>query len=139
MPIDQAEQKRRRALIKQHYLVENNHDMDGVMATFAPDGQMDYNRQSFTDLETIRLAHGLIGFGMEGGAIDKVVNQIDAEHFTDDEIVIEGRMCGKHVGEFQGMPATGRDIEMPFVGFYRFDENDKLVSERIVMNLGALL
>lgn len=139
MPISQAEQDRRRALIKQHYLVENNHDMDGVMETFAPDGQMDYNRQSFTDLETIRLAHGLIGFGMEGGAIDNVVNQIDAEHFTDDEIVIEGRMCGKHVGEFQGMPATGRDIEMPFVGFYRFDERDKLVSERIVMNLGALL
>jgi len=139
MPIDQAEQKRRSALIKQHYLVENNHDMDGVMATFAPDGQMDYNRQSFTDLETIRLAHGLIGFGMEGGAIDNVVNHIDAEHFTDDEIVIEGRMTGKHVGEFQGMPATGRDIEMPFVGFYQFDKNDKLVSERIVMNLGALV
>jgi hypothetical protein len=139
MPIDQAEQKRRSALIKQHYLVENNHDMDGVMATFAPDGQMDYNRQSFTDLETIRLAHGLTGFGMEGGAIDNVVNHIDAEHFTDDEIVIEGRMTGKHVGEFQGMPATGRDIEMPFVGFYQFDKNDKLVSERIVMNLGALV
>lgn len=139
MPIDQAEQKRRSALLKQHYLIENNHDMDGVIATFAPDGQMDYNRQSFTDLETIRLAHGLIGFGMEGGAIDNVANHIDAEHFTDDEIVIEGRMTGKHVGEFQGIPPTGRDIEMPFVGFYRFDENDKLVSERIVMNLGALV
>lgn len=139
MPISTAEQKRRRALIEQHYLVENDHDMDGVMATFAPDGEMHYNRQSFTDQETIRLAHGLIGFGMEGGAIDNVVNHIDAEHYTDEEIVIEGRMCGKHVGEFQGIPASGRDIEMPFVGFYRFDENDKLVSERIVMNLGALV
>jgi hypothetical protein len=139
MPIDQAEQARRSALIRQHYLVENNHDMDGVMATFSPEGEMHYNRQPFTDPETIRLAHGLIGFGMENGAIENVFNHIDGEHYTEEEVVIEGRMTGKHVGEFQGMPATGRDIEMPFVGFYRFDEKDELISERIVMNLGALL
>lgn len=139
MPVDQAEKDRRRALIRHHYLVENNHDMDGVMQTFSHKGVMHYNRQEFGDLESIRLAHGLIGFGMEGGAIDNVCNHIDGEHFTDDEIVIEGRMTGKHVGEFQGIPATGQDIEMPFVGFYRFDEKGELTSERIVMNLGALI
>ncbi len=139
MTVSQTEKERRSALIKQHYLVENGHDMDGVMATFSPAGVMLYNRLTFSDPESIRLAHGLIGFGVTGGAIENVHNHIDAEHFTEDEVIIEGRMTGKHVGEFQGVAATGRDIEMPFVGFYRFDEKDQLISERVVMNVGALV
>jgi len=50
-----------------------------------------------------------------------------------------GSLCAKHVGEFQGIKATGRNVELPFVTFYHFDETDKLISERIVMNLGALI
>jgi hypothetical protein len=29
-------------------------------------------------------------------------------------------------------------VELPFVAFYRFDDNGKLTSERVVMNLGPL-
>jgi hypothetical protein len=29
-------------------------------------------------------------------------------------------------------------VELPWVAFYRFDAHDKLVSERIVMDLGTL-
>jgi len=57
---------------------------------------------------------------------------------TDTEIVIEGRSCGKHVSEFLGFLPTGRDVELPFVAFYRFDASGKLTSERVVMNLGPL-
>ena len=63
---------------------------------------------------------------------------IDEEHFTDDETVIEGRLCGKHAKEFMGFAPTDRDVELPFVAFYRFDDNGKLTSERVVMNLGPL-
>ena len=31
-----------------------------------------------------------------------------------------------------------RKVELPFVAFYRFDNTDKLISERVVMNLGVL-
>ena len=54
------------------------------------------------------------------------------------ETVIEGRVCGKHSSEFLGFPPTERDVELPFVAFYRFDPNGKLISERVVMNLGPL-
>ena len=73
-----------------------------------------------------------------GGAFENIVTRVDTEHFTDDEIVVEGRLSGRHVGEFQGFAPTGRDFVLPFVGFYRFDSAGKLVSERIVMNLGPL-
>jgi len=62
----------------------------------------------------------------------------DREHYTEDEIVVEGRLIGKHIGEFQGFAPTGHDVELPYVAFYRFDGSGKLVSERVVMNLGTL-
>ena len=138
MPIDNTEKERRRALVKAHYEVENNHDMDGIVATFSSTGEMLYNRQSFADPDAIRAAHGLIGFTEGDGAFENVHNTIDGEHFTEDEIVIEGHLSGKHVGEFQGFAPTDRTIELPFVAFYRFDGKGELTSERVVMDLSSL-
>ena len=139
IPITDSEKARRRALLKTHYDVENGHDMNGIMATFSPDGEMLYNRIPFTDPQSIRDAHVLIGFSGADGALEHLQNCIDAEHFTEDEIIVEGRLCGKHVGEFLGFAATGRNVELPFVAFYHFDKTDKLISERVVMNLGVLV
>ena len=49
MTITDSEKARRRSLLKTHYDAENNHDMDGIMATFAPEGEMVYSRIPFTD------------------------------------------------------------------------------------------
>ena len=139
MPITDSEKTRRRALLKTHYDAENDHDMNGIMATFAPSAEMLYNRIPFTDPQSIRHAHGLLGFSGTDGAFKDIHNYIDGEHFTEDEIIVEGRLSGKHVGNFQGIEATGRNVELPFVAFYRFDKTDKLISERVIMNLGALV
>jgi hypothetical protein len=42
-----------------------------------------------------------------------------------------------NVGEFQGFAPTGRSVALLAVAFYNFDQTGKLISERIVMNLGA--
>jgi predicted ester cyclase len=136
--IDVREKKRRRGLIRAHYAAENDHDLERIMATFAADAEMLYNRQPFRDDASIRWAHGYIGMSAAPGAFRGIRNVIDAEHFTADEIIIEGRLCATHVGEFLGLAATERDVELPFVAFYRFDEDGKLASERVVMNLGSL-
>lgn len=137
MPIDDKERDRRRALLHAHYAAENASDLDRIMKTFSSDTEMLYNRQSFRDHASIRQAHGYIGFAA-GGAFSGLHNVVDSESFTADEIVIEGRLCGTHVGEFQGFAPTQREVELPFVAFYRFDATGKLASERVVMNLGAL-
>ncbi len=98
-----------------------------------------YNRIPFTNPQSIHYAHDLMGYSGTGGAFEDIHNYIDGEHFTDDEIIVEGRLCGKHVGEFQGIKATGRNVELPYVAFYHFDKTDKLISERVVMNLGVLV
>ena len=139
MPITDSDKTRRSALLEAHYAVENDHDMNGIMATFAPESVMLYNRIPFTDPQSIRDAHRLLGLSGTDGAFKDNHNYIDGEHFTEDEIIVEGRLCGKHVRKFQGIEATGRNVELPFVAFYRFDKTDKLISERIVMNLGVLV
>ena len=138
MSVDHTERERRRALVHAHYAAENAHDAEGVMASFAKDAVMLYNGQAFPTDETIRWAHGYIGLTAESGAFGGLRNVIDGEHFTDTEIVIEGRACGRHTGEFLGFAPTDREVELPFVAFYRFDADGKLTSERVVMNLGPL-
>ena len=138
MPIDAREQQRRRALIKEHYAAENDHDLDRIMDTFADDAVMQYNHLPFQGDEGIREAHILIGMSASPGAFSGFRFIIDEEHYTEEETVVEGRMFGKHSNEFLGFAATERDVELPFVAFYRFDDNGKLTSERVVMNLGPL-
>ena len=138
MPIDERERERRRNLVHAHYKAENAHDLEGIMKTFSPHGVMLYNRREFPSDETIRWAHGYIGLTAESGAFGGLRNVIDGEHFTDTEIVIEGRACGRHTGEFLGFAPTDREVELPFVAFYRFDGAGKLTSERVVMNLAPL-
>ena len=138
MPIDDRERQRRRALLHAHYAAENAHDLDRIMKTFSPDGVMLYNHQEFPSDEHIRWAHGYIGMTAAPGAFAGLETIIDREHFTDEETVVEGRLCGKHDNEFLGFAPTGRDVVLPFVAFYRFDAGGKLTSERVVMNLGPL-
>jgi len=138
MPITDEERARRRALVHAHYAAENAHDLERVMTTFSSDAEMLYNHQSFATDETIRWAHGYIGMTAAPGAFHGLRAVIDHEHFTDDETVVEGRLTGKHSGEFLGFAPTERDVELPFVAFYRFDAAGKLTSERVVMNLGPL-
>ena len=138
MTIDTTERERRRALLEEHYAAENDHDLDRIMDTFAADAVMQYNRLRLEDDEAIRGAHTLVGMSASPGAFSGFRHTIDAEHYTDEEIVVEGRMFGKHSNEFSGFASTQRDVELPFVAFYRFDNTGKLTSERVVMNLGPL-
>ena len=138
MPIDTTERDRRRALLDEHYAAENDHDLDRIMDTFADDAVMTYNRLQFDDADQIRRAHTLVGMSASPGAFCGFRHTIDMEHYTDDEVVVEGRMFATHSAEFLGFAPTERDVELPFVAFYRFDNDGKLASERIVMNLGPL-
>lgn len=139
MAIDNRERERRRTLLQAHLAAENDHDVERIMATFSGDTEMTYNGRSFSDHDSIRWAHGYFGWTSAPGAFSELRVVVEREHFTDDEIVAEQRLFGRHVGEFLGFPPTGRPFELRAVGFYRFDRDGKLQSERVVMNLGPLV
>ena len=115
MPIDQQERERRHQLIQEHYAAENDHDLERIMDTFAKDAVMQYNHQSFSDDEQIRWAHGYLGMSAAPGALCGLKTIIDEEHFTAEETVIEGRMCGNH-GAVRRRPRRPRLHRRPGAG-----------------------
>lgn len=38
-----------------------------------------------------------------------------------DKVVVRARFMGTHNGEFNGIPATGKSVELPFIIIYRFE------------------
>jgi steroid delta-isomerase-like uncharacterized protein len=41
----------------------------------------------------------------------------------DDKVIVQVMATGKHLGEFQGVPATGRDINVMAFGLYKIANN----------------
>lgn len=52
--------------------------------------------------------------------------------------VLEGVVVGRHIGEFAGVPGTGRQIEVPVVVVYEL-RNDQIVEARIYFEVPAFL
>jgi hypothetical protein len=138
-PLPSAEQRdRRRVLVTAHVGEENAHDLPGILATFSAGAQMVVNGLVFRDDDSIRQGHIDFGLSSTMSGLEDTRVLPEREYFTPDTILIEGKVAGRHVGPVAGFPATNRDVELPYLAFYRFDAAGKLVSERIVMNWGPL-
>lgn len=136
------EQRRRtrwRRLLDLHMGEENAHDLPGVMATFSEHGEMIFNRTAFKTPDEIAQGHVLFGFSNMPGSLANTQVVPDRLYYTDEEILIEGKVIGDHVGTIGAFPATNRRVELHYSAFYRFDDADELVSERIVMNWAPLV
>ena len=57
---------------------------------------------------------------------------------ADGKAVIEADVVGKHIGEFAGIPATGKDFRVPLCVVYDL-ENDRIKRARIYFELPVLL
>ncbi|MGN6694076.1 MAG: ester cyclase [Aquihabitans sp.] len=59
-------------------------------------------------------------------------------HFADDAVIAEFDLLGTNLGEFYGLPPTGKAFRVPIVGFFLFDGPD-LVNERIYFDAASLV
>lgn len=55
-----------------------------------------------------------------------------------DKVVVRARFMGTHNGEFNGIPATGKSVDLPFIIIYRF-EGGKIAEHWLEANHLALL
>ena len=58
--------------------------------------------------------------------------------FGENNAMVEGEFVGKHIGEFAGIPATGKDVRVPICVVYDL-ENDKIKRGRVYFEMPALL
>ena len=52
--------------------------------------------------------------------------------------MVEGDFVGKHIGEFAGIPATGKDVRVPLCVVYDL-ENDEIKRGRVYFEMPALM
>lgn len=55
-----------------------------------------------------------------------------------DKVVVRARFMGTHQGDFNGIPATGKSVDLPFIIIYRF-EGGKIAEHWLEANHLALL
>ena len=58
--------------------------------------------------------------------------------FGESNAMVEGDFIGKHIGEFAGIPATGKDVRVPLCVVYDL-EDDQIKRGRIYFETPALL
>ena len=120
------------AALDAHVAAENAHDIDALMATFAPDAVMEVNQRRFDTPEAIRRAHERMGFGPDGGGGIADLQVVEGRRtLTDDGIVVEGRITARHA-------SSGGEVVMPYCVIYQFDAAGRLYSERAYLDLRAL-
>ena len=140
MPVNERERERRRKLVQAHVAAENAHDIEAIVATFAPHAINRMNGVVSTTPEAVRQAHTLFGLSAEPGIFTDLQVVHEVEHFSDEEIIYEGHFVGTHTGTAPGYPPpTGQELKLPYIVVYRFDPDGLLVSESASVELSQLI
>jgi steroid delta-isomerase-like uncharacterized protein len=134
---NQLDHDARIKLVEEHLRAENAHDVDAIMATFGQQPFFQLNATALDGAETIRSMYGGFGFG-EQGSFSNLKAEMKKQHVADDTIITEVRLSGKHTDTWQGIPATGREFEIPLIAIFEFDSDGKLAAERVYFD-GALM
>jgi steroid delta-isomerase-like uncharacterized protein len=58
--------------------------------------------------------------------------------FAEGNAVLEADFVGRHIGEFAGIPATGKDVRVPLCVVYDL-ENEQVTRARIYMEVPVLM
>ena len=124
------------AIVEQHIRLENAHDLDGVLGTFGETARYDDEPwdEHYTGLHEVRLFYGQLM-----NALPDLEIAVQRRHIAEGAILVEVVIRGTHLGDWRGLPATGRRIEFPLCGVYTFDAEDRLAGERIYYDRGSVL
>lgn len=126
----------RMSTVEEHIRCENAHDLEGIMATFGGDARYDDEpwHEHHMGRDGVHAHYeGLLE------AVPDLSIEVDRRYVTEEAIVLEVTIGGTHLGEWRGLPATGRRIEFPLCAVYTFDGGDRLAGERIYYDRATVL
>lgn len=135
-PIAKDRRSARLAVVEEHLRLENAHDLQGVLGTFGDSAF--YEDEAWA--EHYNGSYGVRSFYTQlMAALPDLVIDIKKMHVGDEAIVVEVVIRGTHLGPWRGLPATGRQVEVPLCGIYTFDSDDRLAGEKIYYDRGTVL
>jgi steroid delta-isomerase-like uncharacterized protein len=139
VPLQRSEQDKRAIrlrTVKQHVDMENQHDLDGVLATFGRSAQ--YEDSPWNERHEGR--EGVRNFYAElMRVLPDLSIEIVRQHVADETVLLEVIIRGTHLGAWRGLPATGRRIEFPLCGVYTFNDDNSLAGEKIYYDRATVL
>lgn len=123
-------------LVEEHVSLENAHDLDGIMQTFGEAARYDDEPwgMHYVGRPEVRGFYAQLLRAIPDLQID-----IGRRHLAEDSVVLEVIIRGRHLGSWRGLPATGREIELPLCGVYTFDRENRLAGEKIYYDRATVL
>ncbi|MGV0851949.1 ester cyclase [Mycolicibacterium phlei] len=137
--ITDALRQRRLEVIRTHMDTEVTKEFDATLATFkdASGGRPHYEimatGQVFDGDDEVMQYYRTTRTAFPDQRHDNV-----RYHVADDSIVVEFDLLGTNLGEFYGLPPTGRAFRVPVAAVFFF-EGERIVNERIYFDAASLV
>lgn len=127
--------KNRERLVLDHFRDEVKHAWDDVLATFPhPHYELISSMTVYDGEEDVR------GYYRETRkAFPDQHHEIISFRHSVDAVIVEFWLLGTHLGPLGGIPATGSKHRTRMTAFFVFDENERLVTERIYFDQLTIL
>lgn len=128
--------QRRLEVIEEHFRSEVDKQFDRTLATFAghPHYEIMATGQVYDGDDEVLAYHRAQRTAFPDQRHDNV-----RIHVADDDVVVtEFDLLGTNLGEFYGLPPTGRSFRVPVVALFFFD-GDRITNERVYLDAASLL
>ncbi|MGZ4678377.1 MAG: ester cyclase [Acidimicrobiia bacterium] len=133
--IDEDLRRTRLAVVEEHFATEVAQEFDRTLATFAghPHYEIMATGQVFDGADEVMGYYRTTRTAFPDQRHDDV-----RLHVADDAVIAEFDLLGTNLGDFYGLPPTGRAFRVPIVAVFFFD-GDRIVNERIYFDAASLL
>jgi steroid delta-isomerase-like uncharacterized protein len=138
MDVRSSEDRRKARIqrVEEHIRLENLHDLDGILATFGPDAR--YDDEPWGDHRVGRDQVQLYYQQLLGAAPDLKI-EVRHRYATDEVVILEVTISGTQTGAWRGLPGTGVPFRFPLCAIYTFDQENKLLGEKIYYDRATVL
>jgi steroid delta-isomerase-like uncharacterized protein len=125
--ISQERLEARLKIAKDHFIHENAHDLDALMQTFGKDASFHISSfgEQFNGSDAVRGCYDNLFQG-----IPDIQFNITNLYGSQDAVIVEFMFTGNHTGNWL-VPATGKHVNLPMCAVVLFDEEDKILREKI--------
>ena len=133
--MDEALRQRREERLLEHFASETDQQFERTLATFNghPHYEIMATGQVFDGDDEVMGYYRTTRTAFPDQRHDNV-----RFHAADDVTVAEFDLLGTNLGEFYGLPPTGRAFRVPVIAVFFFD-GDRIVNERIYFDAASLV